>query len=174
MAQVYSYQKVTDEFTTYTVVEPDYKEGDERVTELCTVEGTTYISVPDAVILPEQPGQVVLVEITPNEALYEVIEAVSPHIQLINQRVGAGALTIAEGEIQKRAFGYIPDALETVFEKISAAEESMKVSVWWQKTDAQLNSYINNNWDDPAKRKDMFKKLVKQVADISRRGGWDD
>jgi hypothetical protein len=174
MAQVYSYQKVTDEFTTYTVVEPDYKEGDERITELCIIDSATYISVPDEVVLPEQPNQVVLLEVTPDEALYKAIEAVSSHVQLINQRVAEGLLTIAEGEAQKRALGYIPNDLVTIFEKQVEAENGMKASVWWQKSDAQLNTYINNNWDDPAKRKDMFKKLVKQVADISRRGGWDD
>jgi hypothetical protein len=174
MTKLYSYQKVTDKFTTYTVVEPDYKEGDARITELCAIDGTTYISVPDVAVLPEQPNQVVLLEVTPDEALYKAIEAASPHIQLINQRVADGLLTIAEGEAQKRILGYIPSDLTTILEKKAEAEASMKTSVWWQKTDAQLNTYINNNWDDPAKRKDMFKKLVKQVADIARRGEWDD
>jgi hypothetical protein len=174
MPKIYSYQKVTDEFTTYTAIEPDYEEGDARITELCIISGITYISIPDGVILPEQPNQVVLLEITPDEILYEAIEAASPHVRLINQRVLAGIITMAEGESQKRALGYIPDDLVTIFEKQVEAENSMKASVWWHRTDAQLNNYVNNNWDDPAKRKDMFKKLVKQVADISRRGGWDD
>ena len=121
-----------------------------------------------------QPVQIVLLEVTPDEALYLAIEAASSHILLINQRVASGVLTMAEGEIQKREFGYIPAALETPFEKRAKAEEDMQNSVWWQKTDAQLNTYINNNWDDPAKRKAMFRKLVKQVADLARRGGWDD
>ncbi len=174
MAKIYSYPKVIDEFTTYIVVEPDYNEGDARITELCTINSTTYISVPDEVVLPEQPNQVVLLEVTPDEALYMAIEAVSPHVQLIDQRVAEGLLTIAEGESKKRALGYIPSDLTTILEKKAEAEASMKTSVWWQKTDAQLNTYINNNWDDDSARKAMFKKLVKQVADMARCGGWDD
>lgn len=58
--------------------------------------------------------------------------------------------------------------------KKTNAETDMKVSVWYQKTDAQINTYINNNWDDPAKQKAMFKLLVKDVADMKRRQGLDD
>lgn len=173
-AKIYTYYKVTDQFTTYTVVEPDYKDGDAQITELCVIDGLTYISVPDAVILPAQPVQIVLSEVVLDKALYQVIEAESCHVQLINQRVLVGIITMAEGESQKRALGYVPSDLTTSGEKSVKAEEDMKAGVWWQKTDAQLNTYINNNWDDPVKRKDMFKKLVKQVADMARRGGWDD
>jgi len=174
MPKIYSYPKVTDKFTTHTVAEPDYKDGEDRTTELCTIDGATYISVPDSVVLPAQPEQITLVEVVPDQLLYEAIEAESPHTQLINQRIADGVLTLAEGNAQKRALGYIPDGLVTICEKKVEAENSMAASVWWQKTDVQLNTYINDNWDDPAKRKAMFKKLVKQVADMARRGGWDN
>lgn len=174
MAQVYSYQKVTDEFTTYTVVEPDYKEGEVRITELCIIDSATYISVPDEVVLPEHPNQVVLLKVTPDEALYKAIEAASPHVQLINQRVADGLLTIAGGEAQKRILGYIPSDLTTILEKKAEAEASMKTSVWRQKTDVQLETYINKNWNDDSARKVMFKELVQQVVDMARRGEWDD
>ncbi|MBW1799214.1 MAG: hypothetical protein JRJ85_00660 [Deltaproteobacteria bacterium] len=174
MNKIYSYSKITDEFTTYTVAAPDYKEGDAQITELCVISGTTYISVPDTVILPEQPSQITLSEVTPDETLYQHIEKVSCHIQLINQRVADRILTMTEGETLKRAFGYIPVNIKTINEKTIDAEISMKTSPWWQKTDDQLNTYIDNNWDEAAKRKNMFKKLVKQVTDIARRAKWDD
>jgi hypothetical protein len=173
-ATIYSYSKVTDQFTTYTVVEPDYKEGDSRMIELCVIDGTTYIFVPDILILPEQPAQIVLSEVVLDEALCWAIENASSRVQLINQRIASGILTIAEGEVQKRSLGYIPNDFKTPNEKIVDAEIDMKTSIWWQKTDAQLNTIIDNNWDDPVKRKAMFKKLVKQVADIARRGEWDN
>lgn len=87
MAKIYSYQKTTDKYTTYTVVEPDYKEDDEQVTELCTIEGVAYISVPDTISLPKQPEQITLVEVTLTAELKKIIEKASFHIQLIDQRI---------------------------------------------------------------------------------------
>ena len=167
LAQIYSYTKITDEYTTYTIIEPDYKEGDEHITELCMIGDITYIFVPDILVLPEQPTQITLSEVIPSEALYQAIEKVSPHAQLINRRIADGLITMAEGEAQKRALGYVPIELTSNEKKLNAGR-SLKASVWWQKTDGQLNTYIDNNWDDPAKRKAMFKELVKQVADIMR------
>ena len=90
MVKIYSYQKVTDEYTTYPVTEPDYKEDDERITKLCTIDGVTYISVPDTVVLPTQPKQIMLEELTSTTLTNELITAIkatSTHIRLINQRV---------------------------------------------------------------------------------------
>lgn len=87
MAKIYSYPIITDEFTSYRVREPHYEQDSKRVTELCTISGLTYISVPDDVMLPPQPGQVVLTEAVLTPALAAEIKALSPHILLINQRV---------------------------------------------------------------------------------------
>lgn len=70
------------------MAEPDYKEGDDRITELCTIDGTTYIVVPDKVELPVQSKQITLKEESSlSSDLREKIEANSPHAQLIKQRV---------------------------------------------------------------------------------------
>ena len=82
---IYSYEKFQDEFTTYCLAEPV---GDEKVvTELATVDGTTYVYVPDAVTLPPQPEQITVEEVTLTDELREAIKAASPHVQLINDRV---------------------------------------------------------------------------------------
>jgi hypothetical protein len=82
---IYKYTKVTDEFTTYCLAEP---EGEERVvTELATVDGTTYVYAPDEVTLPPQPEQITVEEVTLTDELKEAIKAASPHVQLINERV---------------------------------------------------------------------------------------
>ena len=49
MAKIYKYQKITDQFTTHCLVEPDYNllETEDRITELCTIDGVTYVSVPE-------------------------------------------------------------------------------------------------------------------------------
>jgi hypothetical protein len=87
MAKIYKYQKAIDKFTTYTVVEPDYKEGDERVTELCTIGDITYISVPNTISLSQQPKQITLVEVILTAELKKTIKKVSFHNQLIDQRI---------------------------------------------------------------------------------------
>ena len=88
MPKIYSYSKITDKFTTYIITGPDYKEGEDHITELCTIDGTTYVSVPDSVVLPIQPGQITLKEVaTLTPELRKKLKGASPHIQLIEQRV---------------------------------------------------------------------------------------
>ena len=74
------YKKITDKYTTYSVCE-------EGITELATIDGDTYISVPDDVILPKQAEQIKLVPVTLTAELKEQIEEASSHIQLIKKRI---------------------------------------------------------------------------------------
>ena len=89
MAKIYKYQKITDQFTTHCLVEPDYNllETEDRITELCTIDGITYVSVPDSIILPAQPEQITVEEVELTDELKESIKSASPHVQLINDRV---------------------------------------------------------------------------------------
>ena len=77
--------------TTVTLETPDASADEAlRCTELATVDGVTYVAVPDGVELPEQPaeiaGSVEAVTLTPT--LRAEICAASPHVRLINERVG--------------------------------------------------------------------------------------
>lgn len=56
-----------------------------EITELATVDGLTYISVPDGVTLPEQPVTLEIVDM--DQSLREQIKAASPHSRLIGQRM---------------------------------------------------------------------------------------
>ena len=91
MVKIYKYRKILDQFTTHCLAEPDYNllETDDRVTELCTIEGVTFVSVPDSIILPPQPEEITLEEVVLTEQLIADIRAASPHILLINDRVVA-------------------------------------------------------------------------------------
>ena len=91
MIKIQKYQKITDRFTTYCLVEPDYNllETEDRITELCTIDGVTYVSVPDSITLPEQPEQITVEEVELTDELKESIKSASPHVQLINDRVVA-------------------------------------------------------------------------------------
>lgn len=79
--KIYSYQKTSDAYTTYQA------QGTEAapVQELCTIEGVTYFAGPD--VLPPQPTQISVAEVTLTDALREQIKAASPHCQLIYRRM---------------------------------------------------------------------------------------
>ena len=68
--------------TTITLVEPDYNDGDPRMTELCTIGDDTYVHVPDDIVLPEQPFNID-VGIAPTTLTAELkaeLKALSPHV----------------------------------------------------------------------------------------------
>ena len=83
MPRIVSYQKQSDAHTTYQLLTSD------GATELCTLSGVTYVSVPDGE-LPAQPAQIAASVVDPvvlTTELREAIKAASPHCQLINQRI---------------------------------------------------------------------------------------
>jgi hypothetical protein len=84
---IIKYQKYTDEYTTYRLAEPDYREGDDRCTELATLDGFTYVHVPDSITLPIQPEQITVEEVTLTPELREEIKAASPHVRLSYKRL---------------------------------------------------------------------------------------
>ena len=95
MPVIYKYQKISDAYTTYLLAEPDY-DGlglESRITELCTIDGVTYVSVPDGITLPTQPEQITVEEVTMTDELKAAIRVASPHVQLIDERV---VMTIRE------------------------------------------------------------------------------
>lgn len=86
---ILKYRKQSNKYTTFLVIEPDYNLLDtgNRVTELCTLDGYTYISIPDALALPDQPKEVVLEKVDLTDKLKEQIKAASPDCISIKGRV---------------------------------------------------------------------------------------
>ena len=85
MAHIVSYQKQSDAYTVYQLSAP------EGSTELCTIDGVTYVSVPDD-DLPEQAAQIsasIVNPVTLTTELREAIKAASPHCALIHERMEA-------------------------------------------------------------------------------------
>jgi len=97
---IIAYRKAQTEHTTISLALPDpYLEPDApRCTELCTLDGVTYVAAPDGVVLPEQPPeiaesvaavaltrelreQIQAIALTPE--LREQIKAASPHCRMI-------------------------------------------------------------------------------------------
>jgi len=57
--------------------------------------------------------------------------------------------------------------------KTETAESDMKVSILANKTDQQIQDYINTNITDLTSTKQLLYKLTKEVRDIIRRLDWD-
>lgn len=90
MTYIVSYQKHFNELTTKTIVLPEATEGHGTIgTELATIDGITYVALPDGAVLPEQPVEITVspVDLTPE--LKVAISEASPHVRLIRERVSA-------------------------------------------------------------------------------------
>lgn len=80
MPLIFSYAK---QHTKYTVIEMFLPDGSN---ELCTIDGVTYVSVPDGP-LPDQPAELTVTPVILTPELKEQIKAASPHCQLIHERM---------------------------------------------------------------------------------------
>ena len=88
MTYIVSYQKHFDALTTKLIALPEDPETHGQIgTELATIDGVTYVSLPDGAILPPQPAEITVdpVELTPE--LKTAIAEASPHVRLIRERV---------------------------------------------------------------------------------------
>jgi len=116
MAKIYQYQKVTDRYTTHVLRLPAVAEDESQppVTELCTIDGWTYVSVPDEVVLPEQSKEVAetLQPVTLDAGTRAAIEAASPHCRLIRERT----------KEKIRAELTLDDELKLIRDRIAAIE----------------------------------------------------
>jgi hypothetical protein len=57
---------------------------------------------------------------------------------------------------------------------IVQAKTNMGTNVLYDKTDAQIDTYIDNNVTDIASAKEFLKKLTKQLRNVVRRQGWSN
>lgn len=83
MSTIYAYTKAQDQYTTYQLITP------EDAIELCTIDGTTYVSIPDGEPLPDgQPDEIVeSIEVPVLTAeLVAAIKASSPYCRRIADR----------------------------------------------------------------------------------------
>ena len=84
---IYAYTKVSTPYTTIQMALPYEMDSENQCTELCTLEGVTYVSVPDSVTLPDQPAELTITEATITPELRDQIKAASPHVALIAKRM---------------------------------------------------------------------------------------
>ena len=80
MTTIYAYQKVPTEFSIIQMAVP------EGSTELCTLDGITYVAIPDDAELPDQPEEIVTAPAVLTPELKAQIKAASPHVALTYAR----------------------------------------------------------------------------------------
>jgi len=85
---IVKYKKSSDEFTEIVMRFPDSTGSEDEVhcTELCTIDGITYVAVPDGLDLPEQPPEITVEPADLTAELKAAIRAESPHCAFIDER----------------------------------------------------------------------------------------
>lgn len=89
MPAIFAYNKVITVTSTFILNLPTDEEGNPIGTELCTIDGVTYVSLPDGAELPEQPKEITVEQVTLSDELRAKIKAESPYVALINKKVAA-------------------------------------------------------------------------------------
>ena len=89
MTTIYSYVKYQTPHTTIQMAMPESQGLDAALhcTELCTLDGITYVAVPDGVTLPSQPLEIDVQPAVLTDELREQIKEASPHVALIDRRM---------------------------------------------------------------------------------------
>lgn len=90
MPTIISYQKHIDALITRELRLPDGENHQRLGQEIATVDGTTYVSLPDGATLPkDQPAEIAasIQTVTLSDALREAIKAASPQVRVINAMV---------------------------------------------------------------------------------------
>ena len=130
MSKIMSYKIERDKFTSYTLIHPDYEINDQdRITELCTIDDLTYISVPDGVVLPEQFEQVqrTLKEVVLSKELKDKIRQASVHYRLINERIKDILPKMKPEEGRYFMLSFDPVKMDTEKAKYGVSAETLNV-----------------------------------------------
>ena len=69
------------------MTEPVDKDGNSRATELCDLNGFTYVALEDGAVLPTQPAEITVEPVTLTAAQKLSIKSASPHVARIADRV---------------------------------------------------------------------------------------
>lgn len=85
------YQKISTPYTVIQMALPDSMGVDDALhcTELCTLDGVTYVAIPAGVTLPEQPPEITVLPVDMTPEMREQIKSASPHCALIAERMEA-------------------------------------------------------------------------------------
>lgn len=88
MTYIVSYQKFIDALRSVEMTMPVDSETNQRIgNELATIDGVTYVAIPNGIELPAQPSEITVTPVTLTAEQKSDISAASPLARLINQQV---------------------------------------------------------------------------------------
>lgn len=87
MTSIVAYQKFIDNLRTVELEYPQDEDGKRLGVELATVEGVTYVFLPEGAALPAQPEEITVVPVELNPVLKLAITEASPYVRMIRQMV---------------------------------------------------------------------------------------
>ena len=85
----YSYKKAFDQYTVYHMLFSYSEDDTAQPFELGTIDGITYVAVPDGYVLPPQPKQIAdsIKEVSPDSEIIAKLADASPVIRLTKRRM---------------------------------------------------------------------------------------
>ncbi len=89
MSFIVRYQKFIDAVRTVEISLPVNQQGQRIGQEIATIDGFTYVSLPNGATLPAQPTEISVQSVTMTPALASQIASASPQVKVINERVVA-------------------------------------------------------------------------------------
>lgn len=87
MSYIVRYRKFIDAEHTVEIALPADPDGKRIGMELATIDGETYVSLPDSSDLPDQPAEITVEPVSLTPELNVSIRAASPFVQMINRMV---------------------------------------------------------------------------------------
>lgn len=133
MTSIVSYQKFIDAQRTVEIRLPEGDNNQRIGTELATIDGVTYVSLPEGAVLPAQPEEITVTPVTLTPDLKASISDVSPHVRLIRQLVSE---KIAERYTTGDEIKLIRTAPSAEFEAYNAYAEDCRA--WGREQKAAL------------------------------------
>ena len=88
MTYIVSYQKFIDSQRSVEIALPTDSETHQRIgDELATIDGVTYVALPDGTTLPTQPSEITVTPVTLTAEQKAAIANASPLVRVINDQV---------------------------------------------------------------------------------------
>lgn len=88
MTYIVAYQKFINSDRTVEINLPINDESHNRIgDELATIDGITYVAIPDGIELPEQPNEITVETVILDDREKKLICSISPLVKIINDEV---------------------------------------------------------------------------------------
>lgn len=123
MSYIVRYRKFIDAEHTVEISLPADSDGKRIGMELATIDGETYVSLPDSSVLPDQPAEITVEPVALTPELNASIRAASPFVQMINTMVSE---KIAERYSTGDEIKLLRTAPSTEFEAYNAYAEDCR------------------------------------------------